>query len=55
MYIIYWRSHAGPVAACSKVLESVIEDNSDTSAGFLLVQAEAPLVVSINLLLIFMY
>ncbi|CAI9279176.1 unnamed protein product [Lactuca saligna] len=37
-------SHAGPVAACSKVLESVIEHNSDTSAGFLLVQAEAPLV-----------
>ncbi|KAL4586059.1 hypothetical protein LXL04_010690 [Taraxacum kok-saghyz] len=33
-------SHAGPGAACSNFLQSVIEDNNDTSAGILLVQAE---------------
>ncbi|XP_076954510.1 putative threonine aspartase isoform X3 [Bidens hawaiensis] len=38
--------YAGPGAACSKVLESVINDScqrvSDANAGILLVQAEAP-------------
>ena len=44
------RSQAGPSAACSNVLESMLEESSrngsDRSAGVLLVQAEAPSMVS---------
>lgn len=44
------RSKAGPGAACSIVLQSVIKESnqhgSDRSAGVLLVQAEAPSMVS---------